>query len=274
VSTTLETRAELLRLARVLGVDSDELIFLAKANAGELRELRASISDRLLASHREQFGRAVALGRHLPATLAARLAQHALGPRLAGRAASFLRADELADLAGRLAPNFLADVAAVVDLRYVGPMIRGVDSARVIEVTRILIEREEWTTMAAFVGDIRHDVLVETIGLFDGEALLRVGFVLEDRSRLDEILVLLDDERLREMLEAAEESDLLAETIHLVNGLADPGVARIAAMLADLSDEHQRALAAKLVMDPDLLSAGQRLIANLPPAAHEVIARA
>jgi hypothetical protein len=274
VSTSLETEAELLRLGRVLGVDSRELTFLEKADAEELRELRATVSDRLLAGNREQFERIVALGRHLPTGVAARLARHALGPRLAGRAASLLDADQLADFADRLPPEFLADVAAVVDLRYVGPLIGGIDAARVVEVTRSLIDREEWTTMAAFVDEIRHDVLVETVRLFDGDALLRVGFVLDDRSRLDEILALLGDERLQEMLIAAEERDLLAEALHLVNGLSDPGVARIGAMLAELSEEHQRALAAKLTVDPDLSSAAQRLIDSSPPAVRATIARA
>jgi hypothetical protein len=274
VSTSLETEAELLRLGRVLGVESRELTFLEMADAEELRELRASVSDRLLARNREQFERIVALGRHLPAGVAARLARHALGPRLAGRAASLLDADQLADFADRLPPEFLADVAAVVDLRYVGPLIGGIDAARVVEVTRSLIDREEWTTMAAFVDEIRHDVLVETVRLFDGDALLRVGFVLDDRSRLDEILALLGDERLQEMLIAAEERDLLAEALHLVNGLSDPGVARIGAMLAELGEEHQRALAAKLAVDPDLSSAAQRLIDSSPPAVRAAIARA
>jgi len=274
VSRSVETEAELLRLGRVLGVDSRELAFLEMADAEELRELRASVSDRLLASNREQFERIVALGRHLPAAVGARLARHALGPRLAGRAASLLDADQLADLAERLPPEFLADVATVVDLRYVGPLIGGIDTGRVTEVTGILIEREEWTTMAAFVDEIRHDVLVETIRFFDGDALLRVGFVLEDRSRLDEILALLGDERLREMLIAADERDLLAEALHLVNGLSDPGVARVATMLAKLSEEHQSALAAKLVVDPGLFSAAQRLIDNSPPAVRAAIARA
>ncbi len=271
---SLETRAELLRLGRLLDVDPRELTFLEKADAGELRELRASVSDHLLASHHEQFELTVALGRHLPAGVVARLAQHALGPRLAGRAASLLNTDQLADLAARLPPDFLADVAAVVDQRHVGPLIQGVDVETVVEVTRILIKRQEWITMAAFVAEIGHEALVETIVLFDGEGLLRVGFVLENRSRLDEILALLDDERLREMLIAAEERDLLGETLHLVNALADPGVARVAAMLANLGEAHQSALASKLVADPGLLSAAQRLIANSPPAVHAAVARA
>jgi hypothetical protein len=265
MSISLETRAELLKLARVLDVDFGELLFLEKANPEELRELRASIADRLLARNREHFERMAAVGRHLPGRVAAMLAQHALGAQLSGRVASLLSADELTDFASRFPADFLADIAAVIDLRALGPMLDRIDAAKVVEVSRVLAERQDWVTMGAFGGRIRADSLVQVIDMLDGEALLRVGFVMADRSRLDEIGRLIDDDKLRELLVAAGERDLLVETIYLVNGLDDGSVVRVARILGELSQERQDAVAGKLLEDADLLSAAQRLMDGSPP---------
>ncbi len=265
MNTSMETRAELLKLARVLSIDPDELAFLEGGDPGELRELRASIADRLLAVDREHFERIVALGRHLPSRVAAGLTQHALGAQLSGRAASLLTADELADFADRLPADFVADVAAVMDLRSVGALLDQIDQAKVVEVTRVLDERQDWVTMGAFGGRIRRDALIQVIEMLDGEALARVGFLLENRSRLDEIQGLLDDEKLQGLLIAAGECDLIPETIYLVDALSNNSVVRVGRILGELNQERQDAFTAMLLNDASLLSAAQRLIDSCPP---------
>ena len=145
------------------------------------------MSGRLLARDRDGFERAVALGRRLPAAITANLVRHALGPRLAGHAAGLLDPDQVSEFASHLPADFLAEVAAVTDPGAIGALVHGIDT-KIMAVTQALVEREDWVTMGAFVGRVGNDLLLETIGLFDAEALLRVGFVLEDRSRLDEII--------------------------------------------------------------------------------------
>lgn len=274
MTASLDVQAELLKLARVLCVAPEELAFLAEADPVELGELRAAVSRRLLARDRDRFERAVALGRHLPAAITANLVRHALGPQLAGHAAGLLDPDQVSKFASQLPADFLADVAAVTDPGAIGPLVHGIDAAKIMAVTQALVEREEWVIMGAFVGRVGNDLLRETIGFFDAEALLRVGFVLEDRSRVDEIFRFLDDERLLDLLTTAEERDLLGETIHLVNALDDDGVARVGRMLGELSEERQDALAGKLLMDADLRQAAQRLIDSSPPAVQATIERA
>jgi hypothetical protein len=271
---SLDVHAELLKLARVLCVAPEELAFLAEADPVELGELRAAVSRRLLARDRDRFERAVALGRRLPPAITANLVRHALGPQLAGHAAGLLDPDQVSEFASQLPAEFLADVAAVTDPGVIGPLVHGIDAAKIMAVTRALVEREEWVTMGAFVGQVGNDLLLETVGFFDAEALLRVGFVLEDRSRVKEIFRFLDDERLLDLLTAAQERDLLGETIHLVNALDDDGVARVGRMLGELSEERQDALARRLLTDADLRQAAQRLIDSSSSAVHQAIDRA
>ena len=89
-----------------------------------------------------------------------------------------LTADELADFARRLPADFVADVAAVMDLRSVRSLLDRIDTAKVVEVTLGLAKRQDWVTMGAFGGRIRRDALIQVIGMLDGEALARVGCLL------------------------------------------------------------------------------------------------
>jgi hypothetical protein len=181
-----------------------------------------------------------------------------------------LTADELADFARRLPADFVADVAAVMDLRSVGSLLDRIDTAKVVEVTLVLAKRQDWVTMGAFGGRIRRDALIQVISMLDGEALARVGFLLENRSRLDKIQGLLDDEKLRELLIAAGECDLIPETIHLLDALSDDSVVRVGRVLGELTQERREAFAATLLEHADLLSAAQRLIDSCPPVQAEI----
>jgi hypothetical protein len=143
-----------------------------------------------------------------------------------------------------------------------------------VAVTRVLLERGEWVIIGAFVGRVGDDVLTETIDLFEADALLRIGFVLEDRSRLDEIFARLGDDRVRELLVVAEQRDLLAEALHLVNGLDDDGVARIGRLLGGLEPARQDALVARLLADRQLRFEARRLLEHSPPEVHAAISRA
>jgi hypothetical protein len=274
MKASLDVQAELLKLARVLFVTPEELAFLAEADPADLGELRAAVSRRLLARDRDRFERAVALGRRLPPAITANLVRHALGPQLAGHAAGLLDSDQVSEFASQLPAEFLAEVASVTDPGVIGPLVKGIDAAKIMAVTRALVAREEWVTMGAFVGRVGNDLLLETIGLLDAEALLRIGFVLEGRSRVKEIFRFLDDERLLDLLTAAQERNLLGETIHLVNALDDEGVARVGRMLGELSEERQDALAVRLLTDANLSQDAQRLIDSSSSAVRAAIDRA
>ncbi|MDT4922153.1 MAG: hypothetical protein QOI15_3055, partial [Pseudonocardiales bacterium] len=86
---------------------------------------------------------------------------------------------------------------------------------------------------------------------FDGEQLLRIGFVLDDISRLDDIVGMLSDEQADGLLSAAAEFALWQELTELVANLEPPRVARLAEHYADL-DEAARASYAKAAKSGDL----------------------
>jgi hypothetical protein len=250
--TSFEQRVELLRLARVLNVEPDALDFLDGAAANDLRAFRTAVMDRLLERREEQFRRAAALADRVPVALAAKLAQHAVGPVLSARIAALHAPERAAELARRLPPDFLADVAVHLDLRRVAPLLERI-------APETMAASGEHHPLAAFVGHVREEVLREQIGDFDGEALLRTGYLIEDDARLDELLARVDDARLDEVLAAAGRHGLWPEAIALSGRVGDEQRARIGAALERLGDDEVRRIADVLDERPDLAEAAAPL---------------
>jgi hypothetical protein len=264
MSRVLATRAEILKLARTLGVDPGELEMLAGADAAEVRALRERVSDELFASDRVLFERAAALGSKVPVALAATLAQHALGAQLAARTAGLLDARQAGDFARRLPPEFLADVAQSLDLRQVGDIVPDIRPGQIATVARVLVEREDWVTMGAFVhllDDRSLDAALEELG---PDALLRTGFVMEDKDGIDRVLSRIGDGELRTIIAAATEHGLWAEALDLAVHAEGEQRARLAAAAEDLDDDALDGLAAALAADPELTAIADVAFADAP----------
>lgn len=265
MSTPLERRGEVLRLARVLGVESSELSVLDEAGAAELRELRHAVADRLLERSREQFSRAVQLGDLVPGAIAAKLAQHVMGPVLGGRAAALLTPQKAAELARRLPADFLADVACHVDIRKVQPLLSGIDRQTMADAGAHLRRREEWVVLGAFVAYVPDDIVADLLDGFDGEALLRSGVVIEDTTRIDAVLAMLSDARLDGLLDAADEHGLWGDIVSLNVHLGDAQLRRVTDAVQRMSGERIEALATLLGGDDELRAAAAPIVERLTP---------
>ena len=264
MSAQLATRAEILKLARTLGVEPSELELLAGADAADVRTLRERISDELFDRDRVLFERAAALGSKVPTGLAATLAQHALGAPLAARTAGLLDAREAADFARRLPPEFLADIAQCLDLRQVGDLLPDIRPAQIAAVGRVLVAREEWVTMGAFVGLLDDPALDAALSELGPEALLRTGFVMDDKAGIDRVLERIDDGELRTIIAAATEHGLWAEALDLAVHAGDDQRARLVAAAGDLDDDALDGLAAALAADPELRAVADVAFADAP----------
>jgi len=122
----LQARAEVLRLARLLDRDPDELAYLEALGPADLRALRRRVTETLYDAHDGALRRLAAAGRLLPGALTATLAQRAFGPLLSARLAGLLDLDRAVDVAGRLPPPFLADVAGEMDPRRASALIASI----------------------------------------------------------------------------------------------------------------------------------------------------
>lgn len=228
MSAHSDTTAALQKLAHTLGVDPSELSGLAELPADDVRLLRAQIAEALFQADRPRFARMAALSSSVPIALAAKVTQHALPPLLAARTAELVEPDRAAELVTKLSDAYLADVSAAMDASRAPLVVGRIPADRIAKVSAELARREEWVVIGGFVAHIAPDALRASVAQYNGEQLLRIAFVLDEKSRMDEIGALLTDDQLDEMLAAADEHGLWVELDDMVSHLTGARRERLA----------------------------------------------
>ncbi len=219
MSETLEARAEIVKLSRLLGRDPDQLGYLEGTPAAELRLLREQVTDGLFTAHGPALARLASASRLLPVALVATLGEKVFGPVLSARVAGLLDPGRAVEMASRLPVKFLADVAIELDPRRASDVIAQIPPEQIAAITRELIAREEYVTMGRFVGHLGTDSIVSAVAAIDDTCLLRVAFVLESKDTLKDLVGVLPSERLDGIVEAAASADLWREVLDLLGHL-------------------------------------------------------
>jgi hypothetical protein len=233
MSATLETRAEIVKLARLLTVDEEEVGFLDVLPAAALSTYRDAATDRLFEADAAMFRRVGMAAGLVPSAIVAAAAERAVGPLVCARAAGCVDTGKAVDVLRRLSPEFVADATVEVDPRRVVDLIAAVPEALVLPVARLLGERREFVTMGRFLAFVPDRTIVGAMGELSDEALLRTAFVLEHKDRLDHAVGLLPADRIPSVLARASELGLWAEALDLMDHLSDERRGPIADVVAE-----------------------------------------
>lgn len=240
----MNAAGELQKLAHALDVAPESLAMLDELDAADVRQLRQQVSDAMFESGRLAYERTAALSKLIPGSVAAKLTQAVLPPLVSARVAEVLDPDRAADMVGRLPEAYLAEVAMRMDATRAPHIVDAIPAERVGAIARELARRGEWVVIGGFVSAVSAPALAASVAEFSGEQLLRIGFVLDDVSRFDEIGDLLTQEQLDGMLVAAAESALWAELAELVSHLTGARRERLAARYASASSDVRSAFEA------------------------------
>jgi hypothetical protein len=235
MSEALDARAEVLKLARLLRRDPAALEYLEQVPSADIRALREQVTDMLFTAHGHALSRLTAGSKVLPVGLIAIIGERALGPLLSARIAGMLEPSRAIDVAAKLPTSFLAEVAVDIDPRRASDVIAGIPPQQVAAVTRELVRREEHVTMGRFVGHLSDEAMRAALQALDDRTLLQVGFVLEEKDRLDHIVSLLPERRLNGVTEAAAAANLWPEVLDLLAHLSEPRRAAVASSAAAIS---------------------------------------
>lgn len=199
----LLTRAELVKLSRVLGAKEADIGFLAALGHLELRQLGDRISNLLFDEYRAAFQRLADASRLLPASLVAKMSEMVFGPVISARVSGLMPPERAIEVASKLKTRFLADVTMQLDPRSASELLALMPTRIVIEVAGILLERREYVTMGRFVDDLTDEAIRAVAdSLDDDQALVRIGLFVERPERLNELVDLLGAERVRRVVGA------------------------------------------------------------------------
>jgi hypothetical protein len=240
MSGRLDTEAELRKLAHQLAVPTEELDLLQGVPAGELRELRAQISEAMFRHGRHAFARVAALSKAVPTSVSAKLTEAVLPPLIAARVSELLEPAKAAEMVTKISDRYLADVSAVMDPARTPDVIAAIPSDRVATISIELARRGEWVVIGGFASHIGGDGLTASVATYNGEQLLRIGFVLEDAAKMNDIVGLLTDKQVDGMITAAADKSLWTEVGDMLEHLSDERAERVATRFA-VAPEQVRA---------------------------------
>ena len=237
MSEGVDIRAEVAKLARLIGVERDELEFLEKMSSDTLRELRGQLVELFFDDNNESLRRFAHAGNLLPTSVAASLTKQAVGPVLAARIAGLVEPRQSVAMTARLPIDFVTDITVEIDPRRVEAVIALMPQKIVAQVADELIARREYVTMGQLIGFVDEFTMATTISRAGDEDILLTGFVVEDKSRLSPALELLDDDRLFGLMYTAGEQHLWPEALDLIRHLDEEQFCRIAEQASQLEDE-------------------------------------
>ncbi|VVJ19328.1 Uncharacterised protein [Amycolatopsis camponoti] len=235
--TDYAAEAEILKLARVLDVEPARLEYLARVDADDLQAFREQVTDTLFDANIAVLQRMALAARLLPGGVLAKIAEKVFGPLLCARIAGLVEVSRGVDVAKRLHPRFLAEVAAELDPRRASAIISRIPLETVLAVAAELGRKEDWITLGRFVGHLPDPTVRRALDEIDDPGLLRIAFVLDDKNRIDHVVGLLPAHRLGRVITAAGADEALwTPALDMLNHLSAERRSTLAPMLGGLPD--------------------------------------
>ncbi|MGW6059766.1 hypothetical protein [Streptomyces sp. NPDC055189] len=228
----LRSRAETLKIARLLDVEPESLAFLRTLPVEDVRRFRESCVAALFDRTPEMLDRIASATKLVPAGVAAAISQKALGPRLAAGVAGRLEPTRAADIIEKLPVPFTAQSCGHLDPRRIKGIVDRLDEGLVVRIAVALAERGDYLTMGRFVGHLHDSSLRRILPQVDDAAVLRTGFLIDLPERLGQIIELMGPERLASVIASASGEGLWPEALAVAGMVQGEQRARIASLAA------------------------------------------
>lgn len=243
-----KVRAEIVKLARLLGDEPERFAYLADLPLEDLRVVRERATDVLFSANRGMFERIAAASKLVPIAVTTAVAQKTFGPLLCARIAGVIDPERAVEMAGRLPVEFLADVAAELDPRRAAGVLAALPAAKVVEVGVELTGRGDFVSMGRFIGELPAATLRVVVRELDAESILRTAVYSENDDRFAEIFAMLPDEQIPEVLDVVVGADdvtvgeLADDVLPVLTALDEAGLSRLAAAVDALAPAQRKRL--------------------------------
>lgn len=236
--STIAARAEVLKLARLLGADEKSLAFLESRDAIAIRALREQMTAQLYDDGKALLQKVAAATKLTPTSISAVIAEKALGPLLCARVASLVGAEKAIDISKKLPAAFLAEVCLHLDPRRTADIIRGTPIEQVVAVSKILQAKKEFVTMARFVDALTPEAIKAVIhSTPDEEPLLRTAVFAENPALHNELVSYLPKSRLKSLIaKATVDAELWSAALSLMSHLNPQWMGELGQLTSELDD--------------------------------------
>lgn len=219
----LESSAELQKIGRLLGVKADDLSFLQELPLSELVKLRALSTDKLFNDGRKIFQKLASATKLMPAGITASIGEKVFGAMLCARIASEMPHQRAVELAQKMSISFLAKVTLELDPRRVKDIIENMPLDKMRLVAKELLAQKQFIVMGSFVGFMKPENLKIILNdVADEEALLHIGFFIEEKHIVSEIMRMLPKTRLEKLIAYMRQNkELWPESLALMVHIED-----------------------------------------------------
>lgn len=208
------------------------------------RRLRDAVYERLFTVDQRLFHRLARALSWLPTFAVIWMAQR-FHPVLVARVAGQLPARRAAKVCQGLPVDFLADVAVELDPRGARELIRRLPVETIRDVAVELVRRQDHLTLDRFVDFVSDESILMILDVIHDDALLlRLGGFTESKNRLDHLVQLLPEPRVRNILALArdETGDLPVHVLMILTEVSFGLKRRLGDLLAELPEAVLNAL--------------------------------
>lgn len=232
----LAATAEAGHLRRELDVADGELTFLHDFAADDVRRLRIAVAESLAARQRKTFRSMAAASKLLPKPILGTIGEKAVGPLICSKIAAELDPGHARKIVGSFSVPFLADLCRTLDTVSAQPVLLAIPPKVAIPVGVELDRRGDLETLARFIDVVDIALIPPMLDIVDDDALIHIAVVAQSRERLSEIFELIDDDRLRSVIDAAVRGGVLDQAVVMMSELAASQVTRVLEVVVESGD--------------------------------------
>lgn len=263
----LDSSAELVKLGQLLHVPSAELQFLEGMSLPTLIKIRELSTDKLFNDGSKLFQKLASASKLMPIGVTASIGEKIFGAMLCARIASQMPYQRAIDLAKKMTTPFLAKVTLELDPRRVKDIIQHMPLENLQAVANELLKHRHYMVMGRLVNFMTASNLKVILnGINSEEALLHIGFFIEGKHQLSDIIRLLPKERLQKLISYLQlHAELWPEALALMVHLEDDLKREMGDISADLGEPVLNGLV-KAVYERQLWQDALPLFATMSPS--------
>lgn len=238
-----DSRAELLRIANLMGVGPEDIEFLGQLSAASLAEFRQQLIG-VYFEENPSLKRLARIANMLPSSVIAKITEEAIGPILAARVVGEVDTKAAVGILKRVPIDFICDTAVQADPRRVIPLFSETPTPIAKDVADELIRRKEYVAIGQLIAFVEDDVMEHALSNASDIDILKSSFLVEDKERLGDGVAMLTDARVRSLIRTAAKKEMWLEALDLMSHLDLEEFRRVSTQAMSLDDATLDALLA------------------------------